>query len=68
MSDFKKIDPDEVFDSLEEDRLSGALSESVTGSSVRYQSSSSHPGKIEKISSDGSVTVGSYSMGHFIPN
>lgn len=61
------IDPDAVFSALEEDRRSGTLGKAVTGSSVRYQASRSHPGQLEKIDSDGNVTVGQFSNGKFIP-
>lgn len=59
------INPDVVFSALEEDRKLGILSEAVTDSSVRYQASRSHPGQLEKIDSDGKVTVGQFCNGNF---
>lgn len=54
------VDPDEVFQSLEADRASGTLSQSVTGSSIRYQVSTRHPGYLEQIDADGNVKTGRF--------
>ncbi|SMG67230.1 conserved hypothetical protein [methanotrophic bacterial endosymbiont of Bathymodiolus sp.] len=59
------IDPDTVFSALEEDRHSGLLAETITTSPVRYQASLSYPGQLEKITTDGEVTIGQFSNGTF---
>jgi len=61
------VDADAVFDSLEIDRQSGALSKSITDSPVRYQASCTHPGQLEKIDADGHITIGRFSKGVFTP-
>lgn len=61
------IAPDEVFSNLERDRKSGRLAESVTTSSVRYQSSSLHPGQLEQVLPDGRVIIGQFHDGVFTP-
>ena len=61
------IAPDEVFSNLERDRKSGWLAESVTSSSVRYQASTRHPGKLEQILPDGRVNIGQFHDGVFTP-
>jgi hypothetical protein len=55
------IDPDTVFSALEEDRHSELLAETITTSPVRYQASLSYPGQLEKITTDGEVTIGQFS-------
>ena len=61
------IDPDDLFAALEQERKSGTLATSISGSAVRYQASATHPGQLEQINPDGSVLVGQFSMGIFTP-
>lgn len=62
-----KIDPDDVFASLEAKRQSGNLSASVSEAASRYQASLSHPGQLEKVETDGSIVVGQFFGGVFTP-
>ena len=59
------LDPGDVFAALERDRNNGVLEDSVSSLGVRYQASSAHPGYLEQIESDGSITVGRFSEGTF---
>ena len=59
------VDPEDVFAALGEARQSGILSASVTKAAVRYQASSSNPGYLERISSDGSCCIGRFAGGAF---
>lgn len=61
------IDPESVFAQLEASRDSGELSDNLTHSSMRYQVSTTRPGKLEQIAPDGTVTVGQFQNGEFIP-
>ncbi len=61
------IDPEDVFAALECERVAGTLAQSVSGSAVRYQASAIHPGQLEQIAADGSVTVGQFGNGVFTP-
>lgn len=60
------VDPDEVFGTLESQRKSGVLSRNVTGARIRYQSSSAHPGWLERVDQNGDITVGQFKNGEFI--
>lgn len=61
------VDPEQVFAALERDRKSGALAQSVSQSTVRYQASDSHPGQLEQITTDGTITIGQFKEGVFTP-
>jgi len=61
------IDPEDVFAALELARKSGALVSSIGVTDVRYQASVAYPGQLERVSADGSIIVGQFSMGVFIP-
>ena len=61
------IDPDQLFAAMEQERKAGTLAAAVSGSAVRYQASTVHPGQLEQINPDGSVVVGQFSMGVFTP-
>lgn len=62
-----RIDPDKVFDKVEMDRKSGALSEKVTTVKIRYQASTQE-GYIEEINTEsGKRRVGTFSNGVFTP-
>ncbi len=63
----QSIDPDTLFDALEQQRNQGTLSEAVTGSTLRYQASTTHPGYLEQIKPEGEIIVGQFRDGHFIP-
>lgn len=60
------VDPDEVFQSLEVERVSGTLSKTVTSTSIKYQCSSTHPGHLEQIDLEGRVRIGKFQDGVFI--
>ncbi|MBL4584547.1 MAG: hypothetical protein JKX83_08015 [Pseudomonadales bacterium] len=60
------IDPDCVFQTLENDRNSGALRDTVTTSAIRYQASAENPSYLEKIDSNGDITVGQFANGQFV--
>jgi hypothetical protein len=59
-------DPAAVFQSLETDRAAGVLPQTVTGSAIRYQASSTHPGCLEQIRPDGRIIMGKFQGGEFI--
>lgn len=59
------VDPDALFAQLDAERVSGSLSQSVTGCAVRYQASATHPGWLEQIRADGSRVVGRFEGGVF---
>ncbi|SEQ75684.1 ParD-like antitoxin of type II toxin-antitoxin system [Amphritea atlantica] len=59
------VDPDVLFEALENDRTSGRLSDDITAASLRYQASASHPGLLEQIDSDGHVSLGQFRNGQF---
>ncbi len=61
------VDPDALFDSLEQQRQQGTLSEAVTGNVLRYQASTAHPGYLEQITPEGTITVGQFRNGQFTP-
>jgi hypothetical protein len=61
------VDPDQVFAALERDRKSGVLEQSVSQCKVRYQASGSHPGQLEQIDTDGTITIGQFKEGVFMP-
>ncbi|OQK16928.1 hypothetical protein AU255_03230 [Methyloprofundus sedimenti] len=60
------IDPDKVFQSLENDRKEGALSNTITTSAINYQASIKHPGYLEQIDPAGNITTGQFENGQFI--
>ncbi len=60
------VDPDEVFQSLEDERMSGVLLQTVTNSALKYQRSSIHPNCLEQIDLEGKVKIGKFQDGVFI--
>ncbi|MDX2426344.1 MAG: hypothetical protein QNK15_08840 [Cycloclasticus sp.] len=62
-----RIDPSNVFNALERERKGGQLSNVVTQSDLRYQASSTHPGFLERIERNGTITIGLFENGQFIP-
>lgn len=61
-----RVDPDTVFGVMESQRTQQALPAAVTNSPVRYQSSLSHPGYLERIEQNGEVRVGQFKDGQFV--
>lgn len=61
------LDLESFFQALENDRKKGRLSQEVSACAIKYQVSKNHPGYLEKIDSKGSVTVGQFENGPFIP-
>jgi hypothetical protein len=63
------IDPDSVFDTIERDRLSGALASKVTNAKIpRYQASVTYKGYLEQIAPNGSKRIGTFTGGKFVPS
>jgi len=62
----KPIDPDDVFNLLEAQRQQGTLTQTVTGSAIKYQSSLTQPGYLERIDQNGNVLVGQFENGEFV--
>jgi hypothetical protein len=60
------LDPDDVFATVEADRVSGALADRVTAAPIRYQASTSHPGYLERIDAEGKRTPGRFQDGVFV--
>jgi len=60
------IDPTIVFKSLECDRDEGKLKQTVTNSDICYQASRSHPGYLERLDSNGNLTIGMFENGQFV--
>ncbi len=60
------IDPDQLFNTLENDRESGELQRDITSSTCRYQASTNYPGYLEAVSIRGEVVVGQFIDGVFI--
>ncbi|MCF6202822.1 MAG: hypothetical protein L3J59_04005 [Methylococcaceae bacterium] len=60
------IDPDAVFQSLENDREEGVLHNTVSNSAIRYQISKKHLGYLEKIDRQGNILTGQFENGQFI--
>jgi len=61
-----RINPDDVFKALDTQREEGALTQQVTNSAIKYQSSVKHPGYLEKIDQQGKVEVGRFNEGEFV--
>lgn len=60
------INPDEVFQALEDEREHGTLPRIVTNSAIKYQASITHPGYLEQIDQNGKITLGKFQQGVFI--
>ena len=61
------VDPQSVFNSIEEQRHQGALSDSVTSARFVYQTSRTYPDYIERIDRDtGTIIVGLLINGSFV--
>ena len=62
----KPIDPDDVFKLLEAQRQQGTLTQTVTDSAIKYQSSLTQPGYLERIDQNGNVLVGQFENGDWV--
>lgn len=62
----KPIDPDDVFNFLEAQRQQGTLTQTVTNSAIKYQSSLTQLGYLERIDQNGNVLVGQFENGEFV--
>jgi len=62
----KPIDPDDVFNLLEAQRQQGTLAQTVTVSAIKYQSSLTQPGYLERIDQVGNILVGQFKNGEFV--
>lgn len=60
------ISSDSIFNKLEQDRKQGALKQRVTQASIRYESSKTQPGLLDRIETDGSRQTGQFRDGEFI--
>jgi len=60
------VDAIKIFQSLEDDRASGMLLQTVTGSVFKYQASFAHLGYLEQICPDGRIQTGKFQGGEFI--
>jgi ParD-like antitoxin of type II bacterial toxin-antitoxin system len=55
----------DVFADLARDRNNGVLSTKVSNTAVNYQASTTHPGLLDQIKSDGTKTTGRFVNGKF---
>jgi len=62
----KPINPDDVFNLLEAQRQQGTLTQTVTDSAIKYQSSLTQPGYLERIDQEGNILVGQFKNGEFV--
>ncbi|WP_210425380.1 hypothetical protein [Spongiibacter thalassae] len=63
----QRVDPEAVFSALGVQREGRDLQAGVSESPVRYQTSLDYPGLLERIDRDGSLQVGQFRNGQFIP-
>ena len=63
----KPLDPSEVFAAVDQARNSGRLAQTVSHAHIQYQASSTQPGMLEQIHSDGSRITGQFKEGKFLP-
>ena len=61
------VAPEQVFGALEQQRRSGELVGAVSSASLRYQASTTHPGFLEEVASDGKRRLGQFRHGVFDP-
>ncbi|MCK5356329.1 MAG: hypothetical protein KAJ63_14530 [Methyloprofundus sp.] len=62
----QRIDPDAVFNQLEHQRKAGELTQLVTKSAIKYQSSLQFPEYLEQKDSQGKILVGKFEGGEFV--
>lgn len=60
------IDPDDIFQKLNRERVSGELAAKVTTTKLKYQASEQYPGLLEQVDGEGNHTVGNFNNGKFI--
>ena len=63
--DASPVNPLDVFNNLEQKRVSGELVESITRTSFRYKASEDYPGMLERIDAKGKVKIGTFKNGVF---
>ena len=61
------VAPEQVFGALEQQRRSGQLSVGVSSAALRYQASTTQPGFLEEVASDGRRRLGQFRHGVFEP-
>ena len=61
------VAPEHVFGALEQQRRSGELGGAVSSALLRYQASTTHPGLLEEVASDGRRRLGQFRHGVFEP-
>lgn len=61
-----RVDPDAVFNALDNQRKNQSFQDELTASPFHYQSSLTHPGWLERVNQDGGVVVGQFKNGQFI--
>jgi hypothetical protein len=61
------MNPEQAFEVLERERLSGRLAKAVSSASLRYQASQTKPGWLEQITPDGRRRLGRFRNGVFEP-
>jgi hypothetical protein len=66
--EIQPVEPDDVFQKLEQDRQKGTLPRTVASSAIKYQSSQSCPGYLEQIDASGHVKTGRFERGEFVTN
>lgn len=67
LKDSHPVAVEDVFSDLESQRASGALAHVIAAKHpVRYQASTTHPGFLDRIDTDGEITVGTFSNGEFV--
>jgi len=59
------VDPDVVFQSLENEREEGVLQNTISTNSVKYQASTQYLGYLEQIDLNGTITTGQFDNGQF---
>ncbi len=60
------IDPDAIFNDLENDRAKGLLAKDVTSAKIYYEASIEHPGYLDRVNSvTGKKQTGSFEDGEF---
>jgi hypothetical protein len=63
----RTLDPEAVFQGLEQQRRTSTLSGAVSSGRIRYQASSTHPGLLERLDPEGTITLGRFEQGRFVP-
>ena len=61
------VAPEQVFAALEQQRRSGQLGGAVSSAALRYQASTTQPGFLEEVASDGRRRLGQFRHGVFDP-